>query len=123
MKTYLLIGCGGFIGTIARYLLSGVPYKYLDTSFPIGILLVNFIGALLIGYFMEFSITRSYISDTARMFVAIGIFGGFTTFSTFSYETIALFRSAQYFYAFLNIFLTNILCLGGTFLGMKLVSL
>ena len=119
----ILIGVGGFIGTILRYLLSGIPYKFLNTSFPYGTLLVNFIGALLIGYFMEFSLTRSYISDTTRIFVTIGILGGFTTFSTFSYETIALLRAGNYMYATFNVLFTNILCLCGTFIGMRLIFL
>ena len=123
MRTAVLIGLGGFIGTILRYILSGLPYKLIDTSFPVGILLVNFIGAFSIGYFMEFSLTRSMFSDTTRMFVAIGVLGGFTTVSTFSYETIALFRSAQYVYGLLNVFLTNVFCLGGTMMGIKLVSI
>ncbi len=123
MKILLFIGTGGFIGTVFRYILTGVPYKMLDTTFPLGTLLVNFLGACLIGYFMEFSLSRSYISDTTRMFVAIGILGGFTTFSTFSYETIALLRAGNFFDGFLNMMLTNGLCLGGTFCGMKLVTL
>lgn len=123
MRTLFFIGTGGFIGTIFRYTLSNLPYKYINTSFPLGTLLVNFLGACFIGYFMEFSLTRSYISDTTRMFVAIGILGGFTTFSTFSYETIAFLRSGSYLHAILNILLTNGLCLGGTIIGMKLVTL
>ena len=123
MKMLVVVGAGGCVGTLFRYILYGIPYKFLDTSFPLGTLLVNFIGALLIGYFMEFSLTRSYISDTVRMFIAIGILGGFTTFSTFSYETIALLKTGNILYVFLNIFLTNFLCLGGTFVGMKCVDL
>lgn len=119
----VVVGAGGCVGTVFRYFLSGLPYKFLDTSFPLGTLLVNFTGALLIGYFMEFSLTRSYISDTTRMFIAIGILGGFTTFSTFSYETIALLRTGNHLYALFNVLLTNFLCFGGTILGMKLVSL
>ena len=77
VKLIILIGIGGFVGTILRYLISGVPYRFLDTSFPLGTLLVNFLGALLIGLVMEFSLTRSYIiSDTTRIFVTIGILGG-----------------------------------------------
>lgn len=123
MKMLVVVGAGGCVGTVFRYFLSGLPYKFLDTSFPLGTLLVNFTGALLIGYFMEFSLTRSYISDTTRMFIAIGILGGFTTFSTFSYETIALLRTGNHLYALFNVLLTNFLCFGGTILGMKLVSL
>lgn len=119
----VVVGAGGCIGTILRYILGGIPYKFLDTSFPFGTLLVNFIGAFLIGYFMEISLTRSTISDTTRMFVAIGILGGFTTFSTFSYETMALLKAGNTFYAVLNMVVTNFLCFGGTFLGMKLVYL
>src|SRR3989338_8290747 len=122
VKMLVVVGTGGFIGTILRYILGGIPYKFLDTSFPLGTLLVNFIGAFLIGYFMETAF-RSTISDMTRMFVAIGILGGFTTFSTFSYETIALLRSGNTLYALLNMLLTNFLCFGGTLLGMKLVSL
>ena len=73
---------------------------------------------------MEFSLTRSYIiSDTTRILVTIGILGGFTTFSTFSYETIALLRAGNYIYATFNVLFTNLLCLSGTFVGMKLISL
>ena len=123
VKMLVVVGTGGFIGTILRYILGGIPYKFLDTSFPLGTLLVNFIGAFLIGYFMEIALTRSTMSDMTRMFVAIGILGGFTTFSTFSYETIALLRAGNTLYALLNMLLTNFLCLGGTILGMKFVSL
>src|SRR3989338_2049014 len=124
MKLLILIGAGGCIGSILRYILSGVPYKFLDSSFPYGTLLVNFLGALLIGLFMEFSLTRSYIiSDTTRMFIAFGILGGFTTFSAFSYETIVLLKAGNYLYASINILFTNLLCLGGTFTGIKLISL
>ena len=123
MKLLILIGAGGCVGSVLRYILSDVPYKFLSPSFPHGTLLVNFLGALLIGLFMEFSLTRSYIiSDTTRMFITIGILGGFTTFSTFSYETIALLRSGNYLYASMNILFTNLLCLGGTFIGIKLIS-
>ena len=122
MKILVVVGAGGCVGTILRYILEGIPYKFLDTSFPLGTLLVNFIGAFLIGYFMEMALTRSTISDTTRMFVAIGILGGFTTFSTFSYETMALLRAGNTLYALLNMLLTNFLCFGGTLLGMKLVS-
>lgn len=121
MKELVLVGLGGFIGTIFRYLLSAMPYKYVTTHFPLGTLFVNFLGACIIGYFMEFTLTRSYVSDTFRVFVAIGILGGFTTFSTFSYETISLLRAGHLTYAFLNILISNILCLGGTFVGMKLL--
>jgi len=124
MKLLILIGAGGCIGSILRYILSDIPYRFLSPSFPYGTLLVNFLGAFLIGLFVEFSLTRSYIiSDTTRMFITIGILGGFTTFSTFSYETIVLLRAGNYLYASINILLTNLLCLSGTFIGIKLISL
>jgi len=122
MKTVLLIGLGGFVGTMLRYVLSAIPHRHLSTTLPVGTLLVNFLGALVIGYFMEFSLGRSYISDTTRMVIVIGVLGGFTTFSSFSYETISLMRSGNMAHALLNIFLTNSLCFGGTYLGMSLLQ-
>jgi len=122
MKTVLLIGLGGFVGTMLRYVLSGIPHRHLNTTLPVGTLLVNFLGALIIGYFMEFSLGRSYISDTTRMVIVIGVLGSFTTFSSFSYETISLMRSGNLSHALLNIFLTNLLCFGGTYLGMSLLQ-
>ena len=122
MKTLLVVSLGGFIGTALRYTIGALPYKVIHTTFPYGTLLVNFLGCFLIGYFMEYTLTKSFLSDTTRFFISIGILGGFTTFSTFSYEAIQLMRSGNFMYATTYVLGTNFLCLCGTFMGMKFIS-
>lgn len=123
MKTLLIVSLGGFIGTAFRYIIGALPYKVVQTAFPYGTLLVNFLGCFFIGYFMEYALTKSFLSDTGRFFISIGILGGFTTFSTFSYEAIQLMRSGNFTYAATYVLGTNFLCFFGTFLGMKFISM
>jgi len=123
MKTLIIVSVGGFIGTGLRYMIGALPYRVVQTAFPYGTLLVNFLGCFLIGYFMEYALTKSFLSDTTRFFISIGILGGFTTFSTFSYEAIQLIRSGNLMYSTTYILGTNFLCLFGTFIGMKFISI
>lgn len=123
MKTYLIVFFGGGIGAAARYWLSGFVYRFLYPVFPYGNLAVNVTGCLLIGLLMALSEHRFTIEPAIKIFLTIGVLGGFTTFSSFSYETIALFRNGEYLFAGLNILLSVSLCLAGTYLGLVLGKL
>jgi CrcB protein len=120
VQNYLLVFAGGGIGAAARYWLSGIVYQRFGSEFPSGTLLVNAIGCFLIGFLMSMMEDRFVLYPSLRIFLTIGILGGFTTFSSFSFETIALLRDGELFYASANILLSLVVCLGGTWLGFSL---
>lgn len=117
MKILLFIGSGSFLGGIARYLLSRGIQNSVITSFPLGTFWVNIIGCFLIGLIYGLSDRGTPISNELRLFLAVGFCGGFTTFSTFSNENLALLRdgSILYFslYAGLSVFLGLLATFGG----------
>jgi CrcB protein len=117
--TYLCVGAGGFIGTILRYWISGMVAQAVGEQFPTGTLVINITGSFVIGFI--FTLTgpegRSIMSPLARNFFMIGICGGYTTFSSFSLQTLNLARAGQMGYAALYIGLSVGLCLLGVWLG------
>lgn len=113
MFKILLVVIGGGIGTLTRYLVSGLDHKYSSGVFPVNTLIVNLSGSFIIGLLWGLS-ERFSVSPNIRMFLFIGVLGGYTTFSTLSLETFNLLRDNEYRIAFLNIFLTN-------FIGIALV--
>jgi fluoride exporter len=118
LKYYLLVFAGGGIGASARYWLSGVVYRFISTDFPYGNLVVNITGCFAIGLLMTLMEERFISEPALRIFLTIGILGGFTTFSSFSYETIALLRDAEVLRASINILASVFGCLAATFFGM-----
>jgi CrcB protein len=117
MTNYLIVSLGAAIGGAGRYWLSNFVYKFLPSNFPYGTLTVNIIGSFILGIIIYFFDSRELISPGLRLFLTIGFCGGFTTFSTFSFETINLIRNAEYLYAALNILSSVILCLLVVFLA------
>ncbi len=117
MRNYLLVFLGGGLGAALRYWLSGVVPNWTGSDFPYGILSVNLIGCFFIGLLMTSMEERFLINPSLRIFLTIGILGGFTTFSTFSYETFAMMRDNEIFKAMLYIVSSVVLCLGGTYVG------
>jgi CrcB protein len=118
MINLLAIGIGGFLGAIMRYLCSGWIYRLFGTGLPWGTVAVNVIGSFLLGFFLILETTRFTLSPTIRNFVAIGILGAFTTFSTFSYEAIQLLQDQLYFKAITYVLLNVIICLAAAWIGM-----
>jgi CrcB protein len=118
----LSVGTGGFIGSVSRYLISlWLNEKYPTSLIPYGTLLVNVIGSFLLGVFMELS-TYIPMNSTVRLFIATGIMGGLTTFSTLSFETMALVYDGSYSSAFLNIAVNLLLGIGSAFGGKEIVD-
>lgn len=117
MERYLVVFLGGGIGAACRYWLSGAVYRWLPPTFPYGNLIVNVSGCFLIGLFMTAFSDRFAVNPALRLFLVIGILGGFTTFSSFSYETILLFRDNEVFRGMLNVTASVIGCLAATVLG------
>ncbi len=117
MRKLLYVGIGGFIGACLRYIISTNSSKFFSTKLPLGTLIVNVAGGLLIGFIMELSFSTDLISPNSRLFLTTGVMGGLTTFSTFSYETISLFNDGSYMLATLNTGLNLFLSLGGVVLG------
>ncbi|HEY0304995.1 MAG TPA: fluoride efflux transporter CrcB [Longimicrobiales bacterium] len=114
----LLAGVGGFIGSAARYALGvGTGRIAAALMFPIATLLVNVIGSLIIGAFLAFTLTRDTLTDEARVFVVVGILGGFTTFSSFSMDTLLLWREAGGVRAAMNVLLNVATCLLAVWIG------
>lgn len=121
MSKVLMVGAGGFIGAILRYSVSLYMAKISQFDIPLDTLLVNALGGFLIGTIMEFSISTELISPELRLFLTTGILGGFTTFSTFSYETVALLSDRAYMLGFLNVVLNLFLSIFGVVLGRLVV--
>ncbi|AKI96927.1 fluoride efflux transporter CrcB [Kosmotoga pacifica] len=108
MTRYLAIGFGGFIGAIARYILSKlINERYGFLSLPLGTVIVNIAGSFVLSLFLAFAFKKTEVSRAFYLFFATGFLGAFTTFSTFSYEGLRLIQEQSYS-AFSVYFLLNI---------------
>ena len=117
---YLLIFAGGGLGAVLRYWVQGLVYNRMGSAFPYGTVLVNIVGCFVIGLLMVSMEERFLATPALRLFLTVGILGGFTTFSSFSFETMALFRDGESALALANVGLSVIVCLCATWTGMKL---
>lgn len=115
---FLLICLGGAIGTGARYMLAVWMARTAGTAFPYGTLLINAGGSFLLGLLMQLSLSTQMISADMRLIIGTGVLGGFTTYSTFNYETLALLREDAWGVAFVNAAATLIGCLAAGALGI-----
>ena len=124
MWNYLCIAAGGALGTVARFWFSGVVARHFGETFPWGTLLVNVSGSLAIGFFATIADPdgRLLVSPTFRQFFMIGICGGYTTFSSFSLQTLNLMREGEWLYAGANAMLSVLLCLSAVWVGHFLAS-
>ncbi len=116
----LLICLGGAAGTGARYLIGGLAARWLGPEFPYGTLFINVLGSFLIGFIQQVGLTTLAIPETTRLVLTIGVMGGLTTYSSFSYETIRLIENGSWLGAAANVVLTTGLCLVVCVLGLAL---
>jgi CrcB protein len=118
VERFLFICLGGAIGTGLRYLTSSVAVRWLGVDFPYGTLIVNVVGSFLIGLIQQVGATSLLIPETTRLFLTVGIMGGLTTYSSFSYETLRLAQLGAWGQAWINVLVTTAVCLGVCFLGI-----
>lgn len=114
------IAVGSAIGGVSRYLLGGFVQRVLESTFPVGTLLINLTGSFLLGAILRYGVETPTLSPEVRGFLTIGFCGGYTTFSTFSYETAALLEDGEWARAGMYVALSVVLSLVGTFLGFAL---
>jgi CrcB protein len=117
---FLCVALGGALGATARYLISLLPIK---TDFPILTLFTNIVGAILIGFVVGIVAEKQSISQNTLLFWKTGVCGGFTTFSTFSLESVNLIEHQQYWQGGLYMFLSVCFCMVGVISGKKLATL
>jgi CrcB protein len=119
LRLYFWIAFGSALGGVARYWCSGVMARLIGETFPWGTLLVNVLGSLIIGIFATLTAPdgRLFLDSTTRQFVTMGLLGGYTTFSSFSLQTLNLMNGGQWLYAGLNIGASVILCLLAVWIG------
>ena len=119
MINLIYVASGGAVGAVLRYLTSNF-YRFYFPNFPIGTLFINFIGSFLIGILASNLESRGTSYIFIKYFLIIGILGSFTTFSTFSLETIQLFNDKKLFLSLVYIFLSISLCILGAFFGFNI---
>jgi fluoride exporter len=123
LRNVLLVGSGGFLGSVARYLLTGyVTQATTAARFPYGTLVVNVVGCLVIGILAGAAEQRHLFSAESRLFLLTGLLGGFTTFSAFAYESYFLAREHAWPAAVANVGLQILLGLAAVWLGHRLVA-
>lgn len=119
MYSFLLVGVGGAIGAMARFGFASFVDRLWPMGFPLATLLINMIGSVAMGIFI--GLMARFLppwQEDARLFIAVGIFGGFTTFSTFSLDTVALIERGELLQAGFYVLLSVVLCLIGLYLGL-----
>jgi fluoride exporter len=117
--SYLVVAIGSALGGMARYGVSGIIANVSGGMFPFGTMFVNVTGALIIGFIATLTGPdgRMFVGSSGRQFMMTGICGGYTTFSTFSLETLSLAREGEFFSAAANAVLSVVLCLAAVWLG------
>lgn len=124
MRLILLIACGSALGGVARYWLSGVVAMWIGETFPWGTIVINVVGSAVIGALAAFVDSgRVGLSTATQQFLMVGICGGFTTFSSFSLQTLRLLQDGDWLRAGANVVLSVVLCLVAVALGYWLARL
>ena len=118
MTQALAIAAGGAIGALLRYWTSTGIYTVLGRDFPYGTLFVNVIGSLIMGFLYIWLMDRMAVGPTVRAFLLIGVLGAFTTFSTFSMETLNLMESGQLTKALINVVASVVVCVAAAGIGV-----
>jgi CrcB protein len=114
------IAVGSAIGGMSRYVIGGLVQRLLDTTFPAGTLLINVTGSFLLGAILRYGVETTTLTPELRAFLTVGFCGGYTTFSTFSYEAVALLEDGEWGRAGVYIGLSLLLSLAAVFLGFAL---
>lgn len=120
MKDFLAISFSAILGANLRYLISRLAVKEFGSIFPYGTLAINIIGSLIVGFFVIWTTERVLVDPRWRILVVVGFCGSFTTFSSYAFESMALFERGQWALMLVNVFSNNLLCLGGALAGMAL---
>ena len=120
MDKYLIIGLGGFLGANVRYVVSGWAAEKWGASFPYGTLLINVTGSFILGVFLAAVTGRLAIDPRWRLFFAVGFVGAYTTFSTYTYESMQLVLAGGWWPGLLNLLASNALGLAAALLGIAL---
>ncbi|MEA4852232.1 MAG: fluoride efflux transporter CrcB [Paludibacter sp.] len=123
MKHLLLVGLGGFIGSVARFLVSKLNLSWHFFSIPMGTLTVNVLGSFIIGILVGISVKSDLISTDLRVFLMVGFCGGFTTFSSFSSENLMLMQNGQVFTMLIYTSLSILLGFLAVYLGYIFTNL
>lgn len=116
----LAIALGGAVGSVCRYLLGLSIQSRLGGDFPLGTLIINITGSFVLGFLLRYALLGTEINPVTRALLTTGFCGGYTTFSTFSYETAALIEGGEYSRAGVYVGLSIVVSLLGTFMGMQL---
>ena len=115
-----MVGAGGLIGAVGRYVIGTWAQGLAgSSSFPLGTLLVNVVGCLLIGVLVGLAETREALNGQVRVFLVVGLLGGFTTYSAFGYETVALLRNGETLAGIANVGLQLALGLAAVWAGLR----
>lgn len=117
LKTLMFIAAGGALGAVMRFLSQATVYELVGRSFPFGTLFVNVTGSFLMGLLSIFLVEKFNLSAEWHLAILVGVLGSFTTFSTFSLETLVLFEQGDMFKAMTNILLSIVLCVAAVWAG------
>src|ERR1051325_2250338 len=121
-RNIFFVAVGGLIGSVARYLVAVLFAGYFSSTFPLATLTVNLVGCFLIGILFALSDRGNILSPEWRMFLTTGFCGGFTTFSTFSYESLKLMQDGEFLYLALNVAISVVVGFAATYLGILLIK-
>ncbi len=123
MDKFLIISLGAMLGANARYWIGNVVARKLGASFPYGTLIINITGSLLLGFFLTLATERLSLDPRWRLLIAVGFLGAYTTFSTYTYESLSLIQSGQWALGIFNSLGSVILGVGAVGLGIYLAKL
>lgn len=120
MRDFLVISLGAVFGANARYLISRYAARILGPVFPYGTLIINVLGSFVVGFFLAWATERTVVDPRWRLLVVVGLCGGFTTFSSFAYESIAYLEQGQWALLATNVLSNNLLSLAAVLAGVAL---